>query len=200
MQRFALGGALRIVWRGCTRLTRDTFGGMYHRVTHDEQRIEGAVDAGALGEGEHAVGSEPLPSAPDAQPARKERVLHTRVPAVLERELKRFADNLRVPVSNLVRTILEDALSVADAATESVEERLRRAAGHLEKEREKLKKRMEHDPLEGVLAFQEVTLAMPAVCAKCGRELARAARAHLGIGDAPGGPRVFVCAGCHAKI
>src|ERR1700727_964481 len=88
--------------------------------------------------------------------ARKERVLHTRVPAVLERELKRFAENLRVPVSNLVRTILEDALSVADAATGNVEERLRRAASHLEKEREKLKKRLEHDPLEGVVAFQEV--------------------------------------------
>jgi hypothetical protein len=42
----------------------------------------------------------------EAREARKERVLHTRVPAVLERELKRFADNLRIPVSNLVRTIL----------------------------------------------------------------------------------------------
>jgi hypothetical protein len=108
----------------------------------------------------------------EAREGRKERVLHTRVPAVLERELKRFADNLRVPVSNLVRTILEDALSVADAATENVEERLRRAAEHLEKEREKLKKRMEHDPLSGIVAFQDVTLAVPAACAKCSRTIA----------------------------
>jgi hypothetical protein len=117
----------------------------------------------------------------DAKDAKKERVLHTRVPAVLERELKRFAENLRIPVSNLVRTILEDALQVADAATESVEERLKRAAKHLEREREKLKKRMEHDPLEGIEAFQEVTLAISATCAKCERELARGTRAHLGI-------------------
>src|SRR3954462_9941506 len=73
---------------------------------------------------------------------KKERVLHTRVPAVLERELKRFADNLRIPVSNLVRTILEDALDVADAATENVEERLKNAAKQLEHERERLKRRV----------------------------------------------------------
>jgi hypothetical protein len=131
----------------------------------------------------------------DVREAKKERVLHTRVPAVLERELKRFADNLRIPVSNLVRTILEDALSVADAATENVEERLRRAAEHLEKEREKLKKRMEHDPLDGIVAFQQVTLAVPASCAKCARTMPPGSRANLGIGDGSEG-RVFVCESC----
>jgi len=127
---------------------------------------------------------------------KKERVLHTRVPAVLERELKRFAENLRVPVSNLVRTILEDAVTVADAATENVEARLKRAAHQLEREREKLRKRMEHDPLEGIVAFQEVTLARPAACARCGRELSPGERAHLGIGDLQDGQRVFVCEAC----
>ena len=71
---------------------------------------------------------------------KKERVLHTRVPAVLEAELKRFAQNLRVPVSNLVRTILEDALEVADAAGDRVEERLRKAASQLQVERERLRR------------------------------------------------------------
>ncbi len=143
---------------------------------------------------------EPETSAPesvaDGKDAKKERVLHTRVPAVLERELKRFADNLRVPVSNLVRTILEDALSVADAATENVEERLKKAARHLEKERERMKKRLEHDPLEGIVAFQDVVLAVPAVCARCEKELGRGSRAHLGIGESPGLPRRFVCEEC----
>src|SRR5215472_12252194 len=135
--------------------------------------------------------------------AKKERVLHTRVPAVLERELKRFADNLRVPVSNLVRTILEDALQVADAATENVEERLKRAARHLEKER---KKRMEHDPLEGIEAFQEVTLAVATTCARCECDLARGTRAHMGIETVTERPsaahvnrpraRRFVCQEC----
>ncbi|HLK37438.1 MAG TPA: hypothetical protein VKU41_11850 [Polyangiaceae bacterium] len=147
-------------------------------------------------------GAPPLDAEVDATAAqreRKERVLHTRVPAMLERELKRFADNLRVPVSNLVRTILEDAMSVADAAGENVEARLRRAATELQKERERLRKRIEHDPLEGVVAFQEVTLAVAAACAACGESLAKGAQAYLGVRDEAGGPRVFVCGPCHRK-
>ena len=102
---------------------------------------------------------------PSSSSGKKERVLHTRVPAVLERELKRFAENLRMPVSNLVRTILEDAVNAADAAGESVEGRLKRAAQQLGREREKLKKRVLPDQFAGVYAFQPVTLAQPAACA-----------------------------------
>ena len=130
---------------------------------------------------------------------RKERVLHTRVPAVLERELKRFAENLRVPVSNLVRSILEDAMSVADAAGETVEARLRGAATQLEKERERLRRRIERDPLEDVVAFQEVTLAVAAACVGCGEILGKGAQAYLGVREEAGGPRVFVCGPCHRK-
>jgi hypothetical protein len=178
-------------------LTACAPGRMYHVVTHTDGPIhgtgnEGRDDAEARAQGPSGAGSD----APGAKDSRKERVLHTRVPAVLERELKRFAENLRIPVSNLVRTILEDALEVADAATENVEEGLKRAAGHLERERERLKKRMEHDPLEGVVAFQEVTLATVATCKRCGNELRAGSRAHLGIGDGRDAPRVFVCAGC----
>jgi hypothetical protein len=46
----------------------------------------------------------------------KERVLHTRVPEGLEIQLKRLADSLRVPVSNIVRAVLENALEAAEAA------------------------------------------------------------------------------------
>jgi hypothetical protein len=166
----------------------------------DAPKRESASSHGSGGgEGPSAEGARASsPELDAARDAKKERVLHTRVPAVLERELKRFADNLRIPVSNLVRTILEDALSVADAATESVEERLRRAAEHLEKEREKLKKRMEHDPLSGIVAFQEVLLAVPASCAKCALALPRGSRAYLGIGDGAG-DRVFVCEACRPQ-
>jgi len=156
-----------------------------------------ANDQGPDAAGRASSGPGVDPEASDPKDSRKERVLHTRVPAVLERELKRFAENLRIPVSNLVRTILEDALQVADAATENVEEGLKRAAGHLERERERLKRRMEqHDPLEGVVAFQEVTLAAPVSCARCENELPAGSRAHLGIGDGREGPRVFVCGDC----
>ena len=141
------------------------------------------------------------PEDPARAAEKKERVLHTRVPAVLEQELKRFAENLRVPVSNLVRTILEDALQVADASSNNVEERLRKAAESIEHERERLKQRIpREDPLSRVFAFQDVTLAQPSQCAKCGARLAAGARAFLGLSDPPiQGPRIVACRDCLPK-
>ena len=130
--------------------------------------------------------------------ARKERVLHTRVPAVLERELKRLAETLRVPVSNLVRAVLEDAVAVADHASENVESRLKMFASNLEHERDKLRRRVMRDPLDGVFAFQPVKLAQPAMCAKCKKDLRRGENANLGLRDdaRPNAARVFVCDEC----
>ncbi len=87
----------------------------------------------------------PKPTA--KRPANKERVIHervihTRVPAVLEEELKRFADNLRVPVSNLIRTILEDALAVAEQAGHRVERELRSGVAQLAHGRKMLHRRL----------------------------------------------------------
>ena len=75
--------------------------------------------------------------------SRKERVIHTRVPALLEEELKRFAEDLRVPVSNLIRTILEDALAAADHAGERVERGLRAGAARLAHGRDNLRRTLE---------------------------------------------------------
>jgi hypothetical protein len=77
-----------------------------------------------------------------APKAKKERVIHTRVPALLEEELKRFAEDLRVPVSNLIRTILEDALAAADQAGERVERELRAGVARLSHGRETLRRRL----------------------------------------------------------
>jgi hypothetical protein len=186
-------------------LTRNTPSRKYHRVTQTvEEPVRRSSDGGVGGEGDRGERDESADTSADGEPspAKKERVLHTRVPAVLERELKRFAENLRVPVSNLVRTILEDALSVADAATENVEERLKKAAHQLEVEREKLKKKVMPDPLSEVFAFQDVMLAQPAQCVKCGRDLKAGEKAHLGLTDGPprgGARRIFACDACIPK-
>lgn len=147
-------------------------------------------------EGAEARSAEAAPASGGS--AKKERVLHTRIPAVLEQELKRFADNLRIPVSNLVRTILEDAVSVADVASSNVEAGLKSAAAQLQAERERLRARVRPDPLRGVFAFQEVTLAVPTTCVRCSAALPSGTRAHLGLDDhpTPGAPRTFVCEAC----
>ena len=103
-------------------------------------------------------------------------------------------------MSNLVRTILEDALDVAGAASETVEVRLKRAADGLEAQRERLKKKMHEGPLDHVFAFQSITLAQRASCAKCRRDMEPGESAHLGLGDDPSPrarpARIFVCDAC----
>lgn len=71
--------------------------------------------------------------------AKKERVLHTRVPAVLEQELKRLAESWRIPVSNVVRTILEDAIDALDTAGRAAEGEIRGVAEKLAEERRRLR-------------------------------------------------------------
>ena len=143
-----------------------------------------------------AAAEEPSVASRPGGEERKERVLHTRVPAVLERELKRFAANLRVPVSNLVRAILEDAVNAADRATVNVENQLLSAVKQLEVERERIKKKVLSDPLEHAVAFQPVTLSKPAACAKCQCELPKGTAAQLVISEEPTSERLFACNAC----
>jgi hypothetical protein len=65
----------------------------------------------------------PQDSGPDAdarEHARKERVLHTRISEQLAEDIRRVAEDLRVPVSNLVRNVLEETFSVVESVTENV--------------------------------------------------------------------------------
>jgi hypothetical protein len=54
-----------------------------------------------------------------------------------------------------------------------------------------------------VFAFQAITLAQRAACAKCGRDLEPGEHAHLGLMDEPAPrakvARIFVCEGCVPK-
>jgi hypothetical protein len=143
--------------------------------------------------------SEP-PRPPEGDDKRKERVIHTRVPAVLEQELKRLAENIRVPVSNLVRAILEDAVSMADRAGRGVEEELHKAATNISSKREAILAKKDRvvtqKALEGVIGFQPLVLASEALCAKCLAPLHPGDDAHLGISTDATAPRVVVCGDC----
>lgn len=55
---------------------------------------------------------------------RKERVLHTRISEQLAEDIRAIADDLRVPVSNLVRNVLEEAFSAVERVTGDVGELL----------------------------------------------------------------------------
>jgi hypothetical protein len=51
---------------------------------------------------------------------RKERVLHTRISEQLSEDIRRFAEDLRVPASNLVRNVLEEVFTVVDGVSDDV--------------------------------------------------------------------------------
>jgi hypothetical protein len=122
-------------------------------------------------------------------------VLHTRVPAVLEQELKRLATSLRVPVSNVVRTILEDAVDAIDSVGERAEDELREVAAKVRERRDRLRRPLVADadpdaesqaPLAGVVGFQPLLIAREEFCSLCGRRIAAGARAYLAVREAPG--------------
>lgn len=50
--------------------------------------------------------------------ARKERILHTRISEQLSKDIRRVAEDLRVPVSNLVRNVLEEAFGAVEHLTD----------------------------------------------------------------------------------
>lgn len=154
------------------------------------------------------------------QGARKERVLHTRVPAVLEQELKRLAQSWRVPVSNVVRAILEDAVAAVDVVGRRAEGNLHHVVDRLTEQRERLKtithaeQEAERSPgassapqsesespnqaadlLEGLIGFQALRLATTATCSKCGRGIRAGEEAYLGVREGAG-PRVLIGAEC----
>ncbi len=169
-----------------------------------------AAERAAEPAAEPAAGRAARPADKAARP-RKERVLHTRVPDVLDRELKRLAESLRVPVSNVVRAILTDAVEAADAVGQRAEGEIRGVADRLNERRAQLRRDTADalragpplappaprapaapappaagPPLQGIVGFQPLLLARPSACAVCGAALAAGSQAFLGITDQPG--------------
>jgi hypothetical protein len=78
---------------------------------------------------------------------RKERVLHTRVSEKLSDDIRRAAEDLRVPVSNLVRNVLEEAFGAVERVSDEVGEFLEDFLGDTEGARRdirRLRHRVQH--------------------------------------------------------
>ncbi|MFW2388593.1 MAG: hypothetical protein ACN4G0_09670 [Polyangiales bacterium] len=145
--------------------------------------------------------------------AKKERVLHTRVPAVLEQELKRVANAWRVPVSNVVRALLEDALDTIDVVGAKAEGELRGVAELLASERHRFRRKsaeqlgkipgtqesveatgsveavgaelLSPDPLDGAIGVTPINLVHDAVCGVTGETLPAGSEAFVVVFDDP---------------
>jgi hypothetical protein len=129
---------------------------------------------------------------PADRPDRKHRIIHARVPEDLDRELKRKALRLGLSVSNLVRNVLQNAFGlVGDIVADSAEV-ARSARGETP---------ASPPPpatpaaMAVIYGWQELTLAVNAVCERCNALLPSGTAAAIGVTEGPG-RRPFLCLDC----
>jgi len=72
--------------------------------------------------------------------ARKERVLHTRISEQLAEDIRHFADDLRVPASNLVRNVLEEVFTMVDSVSGDVGDLMDDLVGEAEGVRDRVRR------------------------------------------------------------
>ena len=72
---------------------------------------------------------------------RKERVLHTRISEQLSDDIRRLAEDLRVPTSNLVRNVLEEVFTMVESVTEDVGELFDDVLDEAEGTRDRIRRR-----------------------------------------------------------
>jgi len=119
---------------------------------------------------------------------RKDRVLQARVSQSLYKDLVDQARRLRVPVSNLVRNILEDSTRMVENLVDSSLEIADVLSG----------KTTEED-LSSVLGWQPMTANRRLVCSKCREQIQKDNQALVSVG-APGGRTFVICEDCKLAI
>lgn len=129
----------------------------------------------------------------DAEPEKKERVIHTRVPESLEAELRERAQGLGISVSNLVRNVLGHAFGLVGDVVADSHAIARAARGD---------KKPGPPPvpatpasIDDVLGWQTIVLGKNAVCARCNAILARGKSAAVGAGT-----QLVVCPPCLEEL
>jgi len=153
---------------------------------------------------------------------RKERVLHTRISEKLADDIYRVAEDLRVPASNLVRNVLEDAFSVVESVTDNVGDLIESILDEAERARERISRGVERtrravrasagptdvdeprsagregeEPPEfpEILGWQPLLLNHARRCSDCGMQLGRGERAVVGITNT-GLTETYLCLAC----
>ena len=132
--------------------------------------------------------------------ARKEKMLHARIPEDLDREIKRRAGSLGMSVSTVVRHVLLNTFNlVEDIVADSTNIALSITG---EKTGASAPKTPRPDtaqlPQDQIIGWQEAVLNRNAVCEHCNTILAAGTNAAIAIAEQPG-PRSIICKTCLTK-
>ena len=134
---------------------------------------------------------------------RKERVLHTRVPESLDRQLKTRARGLGLSVSTVVRNVLLNTFGlVEDIVTDSTNIALALTGEDTPAPAAGRRRRQDAADAGGeaeVVAWQEAVLNVNAVCDQCNAVLRKGARAAIAVRERPG-PRAILCPRCLGEV
>jgi hypothetical protein len=155
-----------------------------------------------------------MPDRSAPPPARKDRLIQTRVPRELETTLKAEARRRRLTVSHLIRSVLEDTFQLVDGVVADVDDlvtgsvRLARNARRNARRlvspgRERPLTRRSHTrrgaaggAFPNVYAWSQLVLNRPGACSACGAHLARGERGFFGLSDDTDAPRAWLCERC----
>lgn len=130
---------------------------------------------------------------------KRDRFLHLRIDDELESKIQDEAERKRIPISILVRDILNDAFDLVENVVDNVGALVEDVVGDAGRFARSLgEDKDELDP-EEVVAWQKVRLNRAAECPFCGVEMKAGDSAHLGLMPGKSG-QVFVPEGCkHAE-
>lgn len=149
---------------------------------------------------------------PAPEDERKDKVIQTRVPRDLESSLKEAAERERVPVSQLIRNVLEDSFDLVEsvvADSSQLVENVTRDARRIAESAAGARKdgdepfvpasqdgEQAQSLMEAVDAWQDVIVNKPGHCVQCGAAVQRGSRAFRGLTTDPGVPVVWLCGDC----
>jgi hypothetical protein len=134
---------------------------------------------------------------------KKDKILNTRISEALHQELIDQSNKLKIPVSNLVRNILEDAVKFVGELSGNVENLVGDFVYDVQQFRKgtlSREKNVMPDPLGHIFGWQELRLNKPFPCLKCAQPLKMGELAYLALSDSKNKEKQFLCQACIKAI
>ena len=129
---------------------------------------------------------------------RKEEYLGARVPKELKKKIISRANEMGIPVSILVRSVLENAFA-EDAETVEIASKKRTPVNlDVNRVEDTVKQEQIKSRFSSVLAWESIELNRSVACAGCGVVLTEGSGATLGLGGQDG--HVVLCGKCKALM